>query len=451
MSVMRIKLVVKRFPASEIVGGAEASARRLAAQLAHIGVQVDVLSSHYRSDWKREERVPLDNDACEPTLPVASAETPSGNNGVKWARVRRLAHPEMRFLGTLTYNLSLFAVLIRERHDYDAVLAMFASADVMTAALAGLITKKPIVCKIASSGANGDIGRLRRCWYGPIAVWLLRRVDRFVSLNSEVRRDLKSIGIHNECIVGIPNGVDADFFRPPDRGERLAARAAVGLAPGARLIIGVGRLGPEKSWATLVRSLVVLQRTDHEWRVVILGAGRERDNLLDLVRSLGVEDRVTFVSPCYDVRPFLRAADVFVLPSLREGLSNALLEAMATGLPCVVSDVPGNSEVVTDGVSGRLFPPKNETALSKTISSLLDDFNERDRLGNEARRSVETRFRLADVARAYLSLFEFLCPGAAPHRAEEHPVDSRCASRESPVSPDAKTTIDDRKEEPACS
>jgi glycosyltransferase involved in cell wall biosynthesis len=450
MSDMRVKLVVKRFPTSDVIGGAEASARRLASQLAHLGAEVDVLSSRYRSDWKREERVPLDNDAGEPARSVSSRETPCGNNAVKWARVRRLPHPGVRFLGTLMYNLSLFSVLIRERRCYDAVLAMFASTDATTAALAGLITKKPLVCKIASSGVNGDVGRLRRYWYGRVVVWLLRRVDRFVSLNSEVRRDLESIGIRHERIVDIPNGVDTGFFRPPARDERSTARAAVGLAPRERLIVGVGRLGPEKSWVTLVCALAALRNARHDWRAVILGAGGERTKLLALARSQGLEDRLTLTSATQDVRPFLHAADVFVLPSLREGLSNALLEAMATGLPCIVSDVPGNSEVITDGVNGRLFPPTNEDALSEAISNLLDDREGRDRLGNEARRSVEARFRLAEVARAYFTLLQSLRPEAAAFPVESCPGDARRAPKESPVLPHDEIPIANREEEPAC-
>jgi glycosyltransferase involved in cell wall biosynthesis len=339
------------------------------------------------------------------------------------------------------YNLFVFITLIRERHEYDAVFTSFASFDTTVAVLAGIFTHKPVVCKIASSGSNGDIGRIKKSPYSHIVLSLLRRVTRFVALNSEVQSDLESVGVPAGHIVRIPNGVDVSIFRPPTDALRRASRAALALNHDTRLILGVGRLVGAKLWPVLIRGLRGLDRSPHDWRVILLGKGDCFGELEQLVHECGLSGRVHITDEKYDVGSYLAAADIFVLPSRREGLSNALIEAMASGIACLVSDVPGNTEAVTDGLDGLVAPPGDETEFGKKLNHLLDGNNLRSRLGASARDTAEKRFRIENVARSYKLLFESI--------AQEAPTKADDETGEKPGAASGETT-GQPGEEPVC-
>jgi glycosyltransferase involved in cell wall biosynthesis len=125
-------------------------------------------------------------------------------------------------------------------------------------------------------------------------------------------------------------------------------------------------------------------------------------------------DRLRLVEHTASIEQYYRAADVFVLPSLREGLPNALLEAMACGLASIASRLPGVTDsVVTDGVDGLLVEPAGREALAAALGRLLGDADLRRRLGCAARQTVEARFSLPSIASRYISLYEELSPCAA--------------------------------------
>jgi glycosyltransferase involved in cell wall biosynthesis len=143
-------------------------------------------------------------------------------------------------------------------------------------------------------------------------------------------------------------------------------------------------------------------------RLLIVGEGPARADLVTLSRSLRLEDKVHFTGPLEDVPAALCALDLFVLPSLNEGISNTILEAMATGLPVLATAVGGNSELVEDGVTGRLFAPGDAEALAGLMTRYLSDPGQGVALGKAARVRVLERFSLGSMVDRYADLYDCL-------------------------------------------
>ena len=172
-------------------------------------------------------------------------------------------------------------------------------------------------------------------------------------------------------LVTICNGIDPQPFLSVDgRAARESSRSRLGIAGDALVIGSSSRLAPDKDIESLVRSLGHLSQllADAPTVLLIAGQGPERSRLETLASSLGVADRVRFLGFQTDIREFLAALDVFVIPTLREGLSISLLEAMAAAKPIVASSIPHNREVIEDGVTGLVVPTSNPLAIGRAIA-----------------------------------------------------------------------------------
>jgi L-malate glycosyltransferase len=139
--------------------------------------------------------------------------------------------------------------------------------------------------------------------------------------------------------------------------------------------------------------------------LILVGPGNDRQQLVELTRTLGIADRVQFTGGVDNPADYLRAADVFVLPSVAEGMSNSLLEAMATALPCAVSSIGGNTDLIEDGTTGRLVNSPAPEAWTQTLLELLDDPTHAQRLGAAARRRIDEEFALSVVVDRYVDIY----------------------------------------------
>jgi glycosyltransferase involved in cell wall biosynthesis len=212
-------------------------------------------------------------------------------------------------------------------------------------------------------------------------------------LNEETTQELLAAGFQPDRIVPMANGIDAEKYR-------VRSDYTLGIPP--RLVF-VGRLEPQKDVATFLQALALTSRSD--FQALIVGDGPQRQCLEEMACELGLRERTAFCGRVSDVIPFLQEADLFVLPSLSEGISNALLEAMSCGLPCLVTDIPGNRAVITDGIDGHLFTPGSPETLAQLLTTLLADASLRRRTGQAARKTVTQRFSMSAVVEAYLRLY----------------------------------------------
>jgi sugar transferase (PEP-CTERM/EpsH1 system associated) len=240
-------------------------------------------------------------------------------------------------------------------------------------------------------------------------------VTRFVTVSRDLNDWLVTVvGIPSAKVLTICNGVDTARF---GAGDAVAARAALAL-PLDRPVIGtVGRLDPVKDQAGLIEAFARVRRDHPRALLVIAGDGPCRPQLEALVATLGLGSDVRLLGERKDVPQVLQAMDVFVLPSIAEGISNTVLEAMATGLPVVATRVGGNPELVEDGVSGVLVRPGDRETLAAAIAGYLADPALRTAHGDGSRRLAVSRFGLGTMCAAYADLYTTLASPARAGRA----------------------------------
>ena len=222
----------------------------------------------------------------------------------------------------------------------------------------------------------------------------IEAVDALITVSEAQRTTYERIGVPPELITTVANGVVLRGAVP----SRAEARRRLGLDPQARVVMTVGRLVTMKGQLHLVDAVPALRRRVPDVQVVVVGDGHLRPALERRVGDLGVEEAVHLVGHRDDARELLQAADVFVLPSLREGMPLGLLEAMEAGLPAVATRVVGTTEVVEDGVTGLLVPPADPVALGAALAALLEDDVGRARMAAAARRRFHHRYTAAHMA-----------------------------------------------------
>jgi sugar transferase (PEP-CTERM/EpsH1 system associated) len=243
-------------------------------------------------------------------------------------------------------------------------------------------------------------------------------VTRFVTVSFDLRQWLlTTVGLPAAKLVTIHNGVDVSRFAG---GDRLAALRALRLPSHAVVIGTVGRLDPVKDHAGLLRAFAVLRTDQPSAELVIVGEGPCRPELERLIQKTGLTGHVHLLGMRRDVPVLLQAFDAFVLPSRAEGISNTVLEAMATGLPIVATRVGGNPELVEHGVTGVLVAAGNPLALAAALRCYVEDAKRREAHGDAGRRRVLRHFTLERMAQAYQDLYESVSAKRAarpPHHA----------------------------------
>jgi len=220
--------------------------------------------------------------------------------------------------------------------------------------------------------------------------WLYTRAtDRIVTTGEKLREQmLRETGIAAERVVSIPTGIDLVRFRP---GDRAAARAQVGLDPAAPVVGIVATLRSWKGHRYLLEAVAAMARRDVQ--VAIVGDGPQREALEALTGKLGLAERVRFAGNQADVAPWMRAFDLFCLPSYaNEGVPQALMQAMACGLAVVTTPVGSIEEIVADGTTGAIVPPEDAVRLREAIERLLGDAAARSALGKRAAALAAERF-----------------------------------------------------------
>lgn len=230
-------------------------------------------------------------------------------------------------------------------------------------------------------------------------------VHRYIALSGEIEGYLRNaVGVPPGRIRRICNGVDTERFQPP---------APETAGPRDAFTVGtVGRLVPVKDQVTLLRAFARTLATTggladdgRPLRLVLIGDGPLRDSLESKAAELGINHACRFLGSRSDLPALYRAMDVFVLPSLAEGISNTILEAMASGLPVAASNVGGNGELVADNVNGTLVRAGSDTALAGVLTAYVRDARRRLSHAAAGRRRALERFSLAGMSRQYEELY----------------------------------------------
>ncbi len=226
-----------------------------------------------------------------------------------------------------------------------------------------------------------------------------------MTANSQSVADFYSgVGVPRDLITVIPNALPTAVSTY----SKQQAREILGLKEQHRVVGFVGRLAAQKRLQDVVWAFQLLHQLVDEARLVLIGDGPARDALSDLATNFGCRDRIVFAGHRADASALMTAFDAFVLGSEFEGMSNSLMEAMSIGLPCVVSDIAPNRELVTDNVTGLLFPLGKSPDLAKLSATVLTDPDLANRLGQSARQHIATQHTIEKAVAAHENLYQRL-------------------------------------------
>ncbi|KMY68324.1 hypothetical protein AAU61_01095 [Desulfocarbo indianensis] len=356
---MRIAMINYEFP--PLGGGAGRATRYFARELAALGDRVEIITTRFRDQAKLE--------AAEGYV-------------IHRVRALRSKMESCTPLEMITFIISAMRSATRLLADLkpEATIAFFGLPSGPVGWWLKKWTGTPYLIMLRGGDIPGfcpeELANYHRLT-SPVLRFLWKRSARVVA-NSQGAKKLALTTGWNIPIEVIPNGVDADLFFPPH---------VLPSNPQPRILF-VGRLSGQKALPVLFRALASVQLRNIDWRLDLVGDGPQKSMLKKLAHELSIEQKVRFLGWWSSERLLsegYQKADLFVLPSLDEGMPNALLEAMACGLPVIATRVPGSEEIIKDGENGLLVHPGQDEPLALALTNLLTSPSNRQLLGREAR------------------------------------------------------------------
>jgi len=298
---------------------------------------------------------------------------------------------------------------VHRRWPFDVIHAQMLVPDGWAAARVGADLGVPVLATVHRADvldvpARGDGSRRR-------VAEAITGVGQIASVSEAIRVATEAIATPRRPIAVVPNGADHRVFRPRDAREVAAIRAELGVPAEGPVISYVGKLVPRKGVDDLIEAMGRLLRTGDGATLVIAGMGAERAGLERRAAELGIADRVRFVGKVpHDTVPLVMSAgDLFVLPSLSEGLPTVVCEAMACGLPVVATAVDGTPEIVRDGETGFLVPPRDPAALADALGRLVEDPALARAMGRRAHEIAMDTYTWDANAERTEALYEEIC------------------------------------------
>ena len=348
------------FPA--VVGGTERQARLQAEELTRRGHYIDVVCPRHTS----------------------TSESKVGD-----APVIRLRGVSRRPFRTVSYLVRLLFFLLRNARRYDLVHIHLANLQADTGVLAVRVARRPTLVKVACGGSQSEMRRLRRVawatrWYG------LRHATRVQALSREIEEELQQIGVPRERMVRIPNGVDLREFSPPSPKERGELRRRLSLPLDTPIALFLGRFARYKGIDDLLSAWSVVSENG---RLVLAGTGVDTHGGIGKVLP---GERIEVRSWTNRPAEYLKACDIFVYPSHADGMSNALLEAMACGMAPIATAHGATEEMLTHGNNALLVAPHDPRSLVEALNELLRDSNQRSTISTQALETAR-RYSIAKV------------------------------------------------------
>lgn len=355
------------------IGGAEQQARLLSEQLIKRGYKVIVLTRRFKDlpDFETFEGIPI---------------------------YRSIRHFPWKHWFGLSYMFSVFWFLLKNRNSYDIIHCHESSRfHTIVAAMAKTLLKKPAIAVVTSSGNSCDFLRLKKRVLGHYFLRKLHSLDKLITLCDISTTEAINEGFNKDMIKVIPNGVNTIQFKPS-----LSKKSS------KTTLIYVGRLVRTKGVHILLKAFHQVLEKGISADLHIAGDGPEKETLQSLARDLEITDRIYFYGSVDNVAPLLQKSDIFVLPSSVEGLPNALLEAMACGLAVVTTRIGGNTQVIENGINGLLIDPDSSHQLTNALMKILKEKTLSEKLGQNARKTIEADFSIDHITTEYEKLYKEL-------------------------------------------
>ena len=308
-----------------------------------------------------------------------------------------------------------FSFFLFRKKDFQIVHLHGFSIKSCLLTLLSILFHKKVIIKMTSVGYDDPISMRQRSF---LLNYFFSRADAYVGMTPQFEELYRRSRSLSNRLKQIPNGVDINRFRPVKDEKKTMLRDELGLPNKMKLILFVGHFSQEKNPDILLNAWKqYVADTFFDTGVVFVGSTNpdhyEVDaELVNDIQQLAqpyINEHIFFIERTHEIEKYYQAADVFVLPSSREGMPNALLEAMACNLPVIVSRLEGVTDwVVTDGVNGLLVEPGIRDDLGRTIKRILNDGVLEESLGLGARETIVERFSIKKVAEDYLQLYDEL-------------------------------------------
>ena len=375
---LRILMVSPQF--WPIVGGYERAGERLSAELVRLGHEVTVVAERRDRSWPdREQR-----------------------DGVTVRRLWCQYRPHLHKITSLaTFALFLFTqgwrFHIWHIHQYGshAVLAV----------VLGRLIHRPVVLKLTSTGAQGIQRAGSSLSMAHVANFVLRQVDAVVALSREMEAEAITFGIPSSRVHALGNGVDMHTFTCRKEVERAALRREFNINA-VGIVLFVGRLSAEKNPdGLLVAWKQAFPHFPAGWKLVLVGDGPMRKQLTAFVEAEGLSTSVVFAGFQNNVEAWMAIADIYVLPSHREGLSNTLLEAMACAIAVVSTRISGSVETLEEPGAGVVVDVGHMEQLADALIRLAANPTHRSRMGRVGRSVIESTYSIARIALLHERLY----------------------------------------------
>lgn len=382
MNSRRLLLITRRY--WPLVGGAERAMAGLAHQFQSEGHQVRLLTAKWENHWPEE---------------IVHREVP----------VTRLANPKTRGWGTLRYMTVLKRWLRNHSSEFDAALVSMLKHDAHVTIKTLSRLGKPTVVRAEGSGPTGDCAFHQSARFGGRIKKTCQQAAAIIAPSETVYRELETSGFPSEKLHLIPNGVETGsqpLIQPAQARRSLAeAHPILSIDPGEPLVVYTGRLDQQKGLLDLVEAWKSVAAVFPRGRLWLVGEGTDGPAVWDRIRETRQTNEIILPGSFDDVSDLLRAADVFVLPSYQEGMSLSLLEAMAQGVPVVVSDIPGNRALV-DETRGFLFPVRDAAALGTALLTAIQNQKQAGARAAAAQAFITAHYSLERMASAHLQVIE---------------------------------------------
>ena len=292
------------------------------------------------------------------------------------------------------------------KHDINIVHSMGPRADFFARIACKKMHNVKVISTIAMLIEGYDVNPFKKSIYKLADCYSSKYVAHFITVSKALKTKLiQDRKIPENKISVIYNGVELNKFNP-DCYSSNGLRDSMGIEKDCLIVGSIGRLVYQKGFKYLIEAAKVLHNKSNKIKFVIVGDGPEKENLRKMVEVFDISKSFTFTGVRFDIPQILAMYDIFVLPSVLEGLPRVIIEAMAMAKPIVATDINGVREQLVHDCTGLIVPAKNSAALAKAIIQLINDKYKANKLGIEARKSARLKFDLKQTVRNIEKLYE---------------------------------------------
>ncbi len=395
---VRVCMAIDRF--YPLGGGAESHAYHLSKQLQSRGIQVVVITRQVEPD-------------------LAKFEVQEGLTIYRVPPIGLRSH----FVVFVVFFTFLWA-LWKHRNEYDLLHTHDPRTIYLAAMIIHKLTGKPLVSKVM---INGDLSwpesiRIRKTLYSelvrrvfmPKSLWyrLLKQSSAWVAISDDIRKELEECGL-SHLTHSISNAIDVTRFHPVTEKEKFELRTKLNLPLNKTIIISHGRITEQKRLDLLIEAIGRVKENYLDLYVVLPGNIQFEEkgifeNLQEQITNLGLSDLIHFPGRSNFVQEYLQASDIYIISSKFEGMSNALLEAMACGLPVISTAVSGATDIIRDGQNGFIVPIGDADVIADALRKYLSDMSSATISGKNAAQTIQENYSWEQIIKKYIALYREL-------------------------------------------